>query len=103
MRSDGQVRADRQMLEPGVYQEFLPNRSLGTDLNMEAVIIVARSTSEGAPIYLGDAWRNKADQPWRGPRGDETQAPGVFYPDSLRPHPEADRIWAEYVASRLID
>jgi hypothetical protein len=85
---------------PGVYQEFLPTPSGKPRLNIEAVVILSRCVSDGRYCF-GDAWRRTADNAWRGPQGDETQTPGVFYEDDLRPHPDADRIWAEYCAEQL--
>jgi hypothetical protein len=99
MRSDGQVRADRQMLEPGVYQEWLD----ANEPNFEAVII-DQPAHPGSPWdNLGVAWRKTADSPWEGPWKQPNAGEGCFHSHSLRPHPDGDAIWAEYVASRLSD
>jgi hypothetical protein len=81
---------------PGVYQEWL--RQL-EHLNFEAVIVTAylpqlRTGDPAALDVIGCAWRESADDEW-------TYARGFFSADRLRPHPDADRVWADYCAAVL--
>lgn len=104
---------------PGVYQEWLPptgryNKSLREKLNLEAVIVVAyvpatkqhsqpalyrhhrRGLLEGITDVIACAWRVSADEKWLCEQS-------FFNSVYLRPHPDADKVWADYCAALLIE
>jgi hypothetical protein len=89
----------RPPLQPGVYQEVL-----GGKVNYEAVIIVDPADRD-RPDWenMAVAWRKDPSFDWNGPWKNPETDYGCFHRDSLRPHPDGDAIWAEYVASQLSD
>lgn len=91
---------------PGVYQEWLvcgdPPQPC---LNFEAVIVTAywpyhREKNHGKTEVIGAAWRKGSDSEWTIAQREQVPA-GIFDVKCLRPHPDADRVWADYCAAML--
>lgn len=80
-------------MKPGAYQEFLRNEDRP---NFEAVII-----GEDCKPMKNSVGYNVTALAWRDNGGAWINGPGFFDDVNLRPHPDADRVWAEWCAYQL--